>query len=393
MQSKELSLCKIVVGPSRSALKHYDSVCGSGEVDKRRTLRFAQQFCTGGLIAKWDDKERSFCASGRRVVEQPLSSIRILIADDYADWRRRVRLLLQARPEWQVVAETSDGLEAVQKVEELKPDLILLDIGLPKLNGIEAAGRIRQLSPNSRIVFLTQYNDRDVVRAALSTGALGVVHKTDAGGELLAVVDAVLRGKQFVSSSLKDCEFTDTSGEKAPHRHEVLFYSDDAVLLDGFTRFIAAALKAGNAAIVLATESHRNSLVLRLKAQGLDVDAATQQGTYIQLDVGKTLSTFMVNDMPDSARFFEVVGGPIHSAGKVAKGEHPRVVACGECSPLLWAEGKADAAIRMEQLWDEVGTTFEMDILCGYALASFHGEEDEHVFQSICAEHSAVYSQ
>jgi len=327
------------------------------------------------------------------VAERTLSSIRILIADDYADWRRRVRLLLQPRPEWQVVAETSDGLEAVQKVEELKPDLILLDIGLPKLNGIEAAGRIRQLSPSSKIVFLSQYNDRDVVRAALSTGALGFVHKTDAGGELLAAVDAVFRGKQFVSSSLKDCEFTDTSGEKAPHRHEVLFYSDDAVLLDGFTRFIAAALKAGNAAIVLATESHRNSLVLRLKAQGLDVDAATQQGTYIQLDVAKTLSTFMVNDMPDSARFFEVVSGPIRSAARVAKGEHPRVVACGECSPLLWVEGKTDASIRLEKLWDEVGTTFEMDILCGYALTSFHGEEDEHVFQSICAEHSAVYSQ
>jgi len=155
------------------------------------------------------------------VPERPLSSIRILIADDFADWRRRVRLLLQARPKWQVVAETSDGLESVQKVEELKPDLILLDIGLPKLNGIEAAGRIRRLSPSSKIVFLSQCNDRDVVRAALSAGALGVVHKTDAGGELLAAVDAVLGGKQFVSSSLKDCEFTDTSGEKAPHRHEV----------------------------------------------------------------------------------------------------------------------------------------------------------------------------
>jgi len=111
------------------------------------------------------------------------------------------------------------------------------------------------------------------------------------------------------------------------------------------------------------------------------------------LDVAKTLSTFMVNDMPDSARFFEVVSGPIRSAARVAKGEHPRVVACGECSPLLWVEGKTDASIRLEKLWDEVGTTFEMDILCGYALTSFHGEEDEHVFQSICAEHSAVYSQ
>jgi hypothetical protein len=124
----------------------------------------------------------------------------------------------------------------------------------------------------------------------------------------------------------------------------------------------------------------------------LDVDAASQQGTYIKLDVAKTVSTFMVNDMPDPVRFFEAVSSVIEAAAKASKREHPRVVACGECSPLLWAEGKPDAAIRLEQLWDEVGKTFEIAILCGYASSSFHGKEDEHVFQSICAEHSAVYS-
>lgn len=322
-----------------------------------------------------------------------MPSIRILIADDYADWRRQVRYLLQARPEWQVIAEASDGSEAVQKVEELKPDLILLDIGLPKLNGIEVASRIRQLSPTSKIVFLSQNNDRDFVQAALNTGVLGYVHKTDAAGELLSAVDAVLRGEQFVSSILKDHEFTATLAAKPANRHEVLFYSDDTVFLDSFARFIAVALRSGAAAIVVLRESHRHGLVIRLKEQGLDVDAATRQGTYIQSDVAKMLSTFMVNDMPDEARFFEVARGLIQSAAKVAKTEHSRIVACGECSPMLWAEGKADAAIRLEQLWDEVGTTFDVEILCGYALSSFHGEEDKRAFQSICTEHSAVHSQ
>jgi DNA-binding NarL/FixJ family response regulator len=110
-------------------------------------------------------------------------------------------LLLQPRPESQVIAEASDGLEAVQKAEDLKPDVILLDIGLPKLNGIEAARRIRQRSPSSKIIFLSQNNDLDVVRAALGTGALGYVRKIDAGRELLLALDAVLRGEQFISSS------------------------------------------------------------------------------------------------------------------------------------------------------------------------------------------------
>src|SRR5947207_6724182 len=123
-----------------------------------------------------------------------LPSIRILVADDFKDWRRQVLLLFQARPGWRVIAEASDGPEAIQKAEELKPDLILLDIGLPKLNGIEAARRIRQFSRSSKIIFLSQNNDLDVVRAALGTGALGYVHKTDGQSELLPAVDAVLRG-------------------------------------------------------------------------------------------------------------------------------------------------------------------------------------------------------
>ena len=136
-------------------------------------------------------------------------SIRILLVDDFADWLRQVRLLLQPRPEWQVIAEASDGREAIQKAEELKPDLILLDIGLPKLNGIEAAQQIRQLSPNSRIVFLSQNKDPDYVRAALGTGALGYVRKTDARRELLLAMDAVLRGEQFISTP-NGLKFTDS---------------------------------------------------------------------------------------------------------------------------------------------------------------------------------------
>src|SRR5437879_11702026 len=97
-------------------------------------------------------KRNYFCALSTKVEEQLPSSIRILIADDFRGWRLQNSLLLQARPEWQVIDEASDGSEAVQKAEELKPDLILLDIGLPKLNGIEAALRIRQLSTSSKIL-------------------------------------------------------------------------------------------------------------------------------------------------------------------------------------------------------------------------------------------------
>jgi DNA-binding NarL/FixJ family response regulator len=130
-----------------------------------------------------------------------LSSIRILLADDFEDWRRQVHSALRVRPEWQVIAEASDGLETIQKAEDLNPDIVLLDIGLPKMNGIEVARRIRECCPSCKIIFLSQNKDIDIVRAALDTGASGYIRKIDASHDLLLALDAALRGEQFMNSA------------------------------------------------------------------------------------------------------------------------------------------------------------------------------------------------
>ena len=124
------------------------------------------------------------------------------MVDDYEPFRRFVRSTLQKRPSLQIVAEVSDGLEAVQQAQELKPDLILLDIGLPTLNGIEAARTIRKLAPESKIIFVTQESFADVLQEALSTGAQGYVLKARAGIDLIAAVEAVIEGRQFLSGTL-----------------------------------------------------------------------------------------------------------------------------------------------------------------------------------------------
>jgi DNA-binding NarL/FixJ family response regulator len=100
-----------------------------------------------------------------------LPSVHVLVVEDYDPFRRFICSTLRSNPELQIVGEVSDGLEAVQKAEELQPDLILLDLGLPSLNGIEAARRIRNLSPKSKILFVSQESAADVVREALSVGA------------------------------------------------------------------------------------------------------------------------------------------------------------------------------------------------------------------------------
>jgi len=131
-----------------------------------------------------------------------MSIVRVLIVDDFAPWRGFVIEHLEQQPHVRVLGYASDGLEGVQKAEELQPDLILLDISLPKLNGIEMARRVRKLVPKAKILFLSSNTDPDVIRAAFCAGGAGYVLKLDAGGALLAGMEAVLLGRQFVSSSL-----------------------------------------------------------------------------------------------------------------------------------------------------------------------------------------------
>lgn len=126
----------------------------------------------------------------------------VLVVDDLAPFRRFVCSTLTQQPELRIVGEAADGFEAVQKAQELQPDLILLDIGLPKLNGIAAASRIRRLAPTAKIIFVSQHSDVEVVQAAFSDGARGYILKADVGRELVPAVKAVLCGEKFVSRQL-----------------------------------------------------------------------------------------------------------------------------------------------------------------------------------------------
>ena len=124
---------------------------------------------------------------------------RILVVEDFEPWRGFISAMVEQEPQFRIICEVFDGLEAVQKAKELKPDLILLDIGLPRLNGFDAARQIRSYAPRSKILFLSQETSTTVAREALRIGT-GFVAKTDARRELLSAMKAVLLGEQFLSS-------------------------------------------------------------------------------------------------------------------------------------------------------------------------------------------------
>jgi DNA-binding NarL/FixJ family response regulator len=127
-------------------------------------------------------------------------TIRILVVDDFEQWRKFVISAVGRRPEWQVVGEAADGSEALQKAKKLDPDLMLMDIGLPTFNGIEVARRIYHGGNGPKILFLTEHLSCEIAQEALRTGALGYIVKSDAARDLLPAVEAALQGRVFVSS-------------------------------------------------------------------------------------------------------------------------------------------------------------------------------------------------
>ena len=131
-----------------------------------------------------------------------MNPVRVLVADDHAILRQGIKSMLEARLGWQVVGEAANGREAVEKAARLKPDIVLLDITMPELNGIEATRQILKVAPEAQILILTMHESEKTMREVLQAGARGYVLKSDAPGDLLVAIDALRKHKYFVTSSL-----------------------------------------------------------------------------------------------------------------------------------------------------------------------------------------------
>jgi DNA-binding NarL/FixJ family response regulator len=319
----------------------------------------------------------------------------VLVVDDHELWRCHVRGEVRKHSRWRVIGEASDGVEAVRKAEALNPDLILLDVGLPTLNGLEVARRILARDQHSRILFLSEQRSADIIEAALHTGARGYMCKADAEGDkLLLAMEATVNNGRFLSVDIPAhvVQAGHAPIAEATCRHEAGFHSDERSVVDAYARVAEAALAAGSTFVLVAAPSRRNTLRQQLHARGVLVDDAIREGRYVPLDADSVLSTFMIDGWPDEARFRTAAADLISAAAKAAKGHHPRVALCGDGAPGLWTKGHAEAVLRLERLWNELPRTCHLDIFCGYPLNASRLKRDGYdFFRRMCTEHSGVH--
>jgi DNA-binding NarL/FixJ family response regulator len=197
-----------------------------------------------------------------------VSKLRILVADDHDVVRRGLRAILESHPEWEVVAEAVNGRDAVELAGKLQPDVVVLDIGMPEQNGLEAARRIREKVPTAEVLILTMHESDQVTRDVLSAGARGYVLKSDAARDLVAAVEALSRHKLFFTSKVSEFvlkgyleaasrgEGEDTPGYLSAREREVL-----QLLAEGrTTKEVASSLHIS----VKTAETHRANLMRKL---------------------------------------------------------------------------------------------------------------------------------
>ncbi len=206
---------------------------------------------------------------------------RVVVADDHDETRALIANLLAS--EYDVVATVADGRAAVEACGALRPDLVVLDIAMPCLNGFEAAAIVRDLPDAPRIVFATAHDDAEFSRAACGLGASALVPK---GKMLVDLLPAVRRALNF---------------------HAVCFYDDVPSLARTVGGFIGDGLLAGQAAVVIATAPHSAAVREQLVAMGIDTEERTARSELLIVDAGEMLDRFMVDGLPDAGRFKDAI--------------------------------------------------------------------------------------
>jgi DNA-binding NarL/FixJ family response regulator len=298
-----------------------------------------------------------------------METVRILLADDHAAVRRGLRSLLESQPQWKVCGEARTGREAVEQARLLKPDLVLLDVTMPELNGLEAARQILDQSPRTHVLLSSMHQSDELTDEARRSGAEGVVLKSDAR-ELTAAIQSLFRA---VAIHLAGADVRDT-------RHVAAFFSSDEERYRILGPFIAEGLMRGEKAFHIIDGGHHDAYVHSLESAGIDVDRAAAQG---QIEIAHWDKMYL------EGGHFEQQAMLNHFqqlfTGRAAEGS-PRTRAIGYMEWALVPPPSVGELVEYESRLNEFLPNFDDVVVCAYDLAKFDGK----VIVDVMRAHPAV---
>jgi CheY-like chemotaxis protein len=308
---------------------------------------------------------------------------RVIIADDHP-------LMLEAasdivRRQFELVAAVRSGAAAVEAASEHQPDVVVLDIAMPGLDGFQAATKIRGVSERSQIVFLSNHAGDDYVVAAMTRGASAFVPKMRMGTDLAAAVEHVCAGRTYLPSTRVLRQWQRPAGRSC---HDLHFYDDDARLIESALDYFAEALMVGDSIVAILTAPHRALLESLAGSCGVDLPALAAAGRYLNVDSHEALDGILVNGEPDTTAFNTLMGTVVDAALAAAVGPRRHVTVFGEIAPLLCARGEYELMARVEALGEAFAATRPMSLLCAYPSVAFDAASERA--DTVCCAHVAV---
>ena len=304
-----------------------------------------------------------------------------LVADDHPELLRGVCGLLASR--FDVVATARDGLEAIDLAQRLAPDVILLDIVMPGLDGLQVAARLQELDLPSRVVVMTSHAYDDYVEQAFQAGVWGFVRKMRLATDLVRALDHVHDGRLFLPS-------LGTLPTVAGSAHAVQFHSYDGHFIQGVSDLANRALQRGHVVAVVATPAVRVGVAERLQQYGWHAGELGEYGRYHAMDAAASLAGVMRDGHPDPQRLSEGVAALERMRVEAADTLDPRLTLIGEIAVPLLLDGHVQDALEIERVWNGLTRALPWLGVCCYPMASFDDLKAPRPFHDVCAEHGFV---